>query len=198
VAIAKPTRRPRRTAAERREQVLEAAIVEFGMHGIHGTTGAAIAKRADLTQPHLFHLFGSKRNLFLATIDYGFDRAQEAFEAALDAAPDGAPVLDTLDRTYGIGLERHYELMTQLNVWAACDDADVRKVARQRFLDLYRWVEERSGAPEAEVRSFFAYQLLCNVLTAMRLGEADRDDELAGRLAHVEGLWPRDRAAGGT
>ena len=178
--------------------MLAAAVVEFGTHGMHGTTGAAIAARADLTQPHLFHLFGSKRNLFLATIDYGFDRAQRAFEHAVQTAPEGTSALDALDRTYAVGLRQHYELMTQLNVWAACHEDDVRELVRRRFLGLYRWVEEHSGAGEAEVRSFFAYQLLRNVIAAMALGEEAGDDDLAQRLGQLDGMWQRDRAVGGT
>src|SRR5215475_12133692 len=58
---------PRRSADERRAQVLEAAIHEFALHGLHGATTAAIAARAQISQPYLFALFRDKKALFLAT-----------------------------------------------------------------------------------------------------------------------------------
>jgi AcrR family transcriptional regulator len=37
-ATTKPAARPRRTADERREEILEAAIKEFAIGGMHGTS----------------------------------------------------------------------------------------------------------------------------------------------------------------
>src|SRR5262249_42141060 len=64
-AAAASTRR-RRTADERRAQVLEAAIHEFARHGLHQATTAAIAARANVSEPYLFALFRGKKDLFLA------------------------------------------------------------------------------------------------------------------------------------
>jgi AcrR family transcriptional regulator len=51
----------RHTAEERREAVLEAARYEFAQHGMHGASTDAIARRAGISQPYLFRLFGTKR-----------------------------------------------------------------------------------------------------------------------------------------
>src|SRR5262249_21320393 len=51
---------PRRTADERRAQILEAAIHEFALHGLHGATTAAMAARAQISQPYLFAQFHDK------------------------------------------------------------------------------------------------------------------------------------------
>ena len=50
----------RQTADERREEVLAAAVEEFGRAGFHGASTDAIARRAGISQPYLFRLFGSK------------------------------------------------------------------------------------------------------------------------------------------
>ena len=57
------TTMPRLTAEERREAVLEAASVEFAAHGYEGASTEKIARRVGISQPHIFRLFGTKRNL---------------------------------------------------------------------------------------------------------------------------------------
>jgi AcrR family transcriptional regulator len=54
----------RLTAAERREAVLEAALAEFAAHGYNGSSTEQIARRVGISQPYVFRLFGTKRNLF--------------------------------------------------------------------------------------------------------------------------------------
>jgi len=50
----------RKSADERREEILVAALEEFGEHGLHGTSTDDIARRAGVSQPYLFRLFGTK------------------------------------------------------------------------------------------------------------------------------------------
>ncbi|MGB3330127.1 MAG: helix-turn-helix domain-containing protein, partial [Thermomicrobiales bacterium] len=57
----------RRTAEERREDVLEAALVEFATFGYHGGSTERIAAAAGISQPYVLRLFGSKKALFIAT-----------------------------------------------------------------------------------------------------------------------------------
>src|SRR6266566_6120885 len=72
----------RRTAEERRAEVLQAAVAEFALHGLHGTSTEMIAKRIGISQPYVFRLFASKKELFLAAIDQCFDRVETAFRNA--------------------------------------------------------------------------------------------------------------------
>jgi AcrR family transcriptional regulator len=50
-------------AAERREMVLEAAVAEFAVHGLAGTSTEDVARRAGISQPYLFRLFPTKKAL---------------------------------------------------------------------------------------------------------------------------------------
>src|SRR3954454_15218082 len=59
----------RLTAAERRDEILDAALIECAERGLHGTSTERIAKRAGISQPYLFRLFGTKKELFIATIE---------------------------------------------------------------------------------------------------------------------------------
>src|SRR2546428_9919981 len=69
----------RHTAEERRAEVLQAAVAEFALHGLHGTSTEMIARRIGISQPYIFRLFPSKKELFLAAIDQCFDRVEAAF-----------------------------------------------------------------------------------------------------------------------
>src|ERR687895_639732 len=72
----------RQTAEIRREAVLEAARMEFARHGLHGASTDTIARRAGISQPYLFRLFGSKKELFLAVNDMCFAQTLEVFREA--------------------------------------------------------------------------------------------------------------------
>lgn len=56
--------RKRRSPEDLKERIIAAAGVEFRRTGYGGTTTAAIAKRARVTEAQLFRYFGSKANLF--------------------------------------------------------------------------------------------------------------------------------------
>src|SRR5512145_1909906 len=89
----------RQTADERRVAVLEAANVEFALRGLHGASTDAIARRAGISQPYLFRLFGSKKELFIAVVDRCYDRTLEGFRAAA-SGKFGADALTAIGDSY--------------------------------------------------------------------------------------------------
>src|ERR671915_1210697 len=54
----------RQTAEERRESIVDAALVEFAAKGLDGPSTEDIARRAGISQPYVFRLFGTKKKLF--------------------------------------------------------------------------------------------------------------------------------------
>src|SRR5262245_4330563 len=74
----------RLSAAERRDDVLDAAFVEFAEHGYEGTSTEDIPRRAGISQPYLFRLFGTKKELFKATISRCFRETLELFQRAAE------------------------------------------------------------------------------------------------------------------
>lgn len=168
----------RSSAAERREAVLEAAMSEFAAAGLHGASTEAIARRAGISQPYLFKLFGSKKELFLATVALGFRRTREAFERALaDAA--GEDVFTAIGEAYTRLISDRDLLLGQVQAYAACGEPDVREAVRREFAALWTWVEEVTGRGADEVRGFFANGMLINVQAALDL--ASVSDEWAAR-----------------
>src|SRR5436190_11413461 len=74
----------RKTAEERRDEILDAALVEFAERGLHGASTDEIAKRAGISQPYVFRLFGSKKELFKAAIARCFRETLELFQRAAE------------------------------------------------------------------------------------------------------------------
>src|SRR4051812_50122625 len=82
-----PTRRM--SAGERREEILAIAVRQFGDGGYRGTSTEAIAREAGISQPYLFRLFRTKRELFLACADRACNHIREVFRRVAAEAPAG-------------------------------------------------------------------------------------------------------------
>jgi AcrR family transcriptional regulator len=169
----------RKTAGERREAILEAALTEFARHGFGATSTDDIARAAGISQPYLFRLFRTKKELFLASVERCFADTYDRFEQA-SAGLQGAEALDAMGRAYKQMIsEDPRRLRGQMQSYSACDDPDVCAVVRRGFGRLVELVESK-GVPPDRVVLFFAHGMLINVMTAMDLGSAD--DPWAARL----------------
>lgn len=166
----KTATKTRLSADERRAEILEAALDEFALGGLHGTSTEAIARRAGISQPYLFRLYGTKKELFLEVVRACFARTLATFQRAAGDADPGER-LRALGTAYTGSLDRRM-LMGQLQTYAACEDPEVRAVVRAGYAQLVDYVREATGASNAEVGRFFATGMLINVLEAMDLSEA--------------------------
>jgi AcrR family transcriptional regulator len=175
----------RQTAGERREAVLEAARHEFARHGLHGASTDAIARRAGISQPYLFRLFGSKKELFLAVNDACFVRTLDTFRAAA-SGKSGPEALRAIGDSYVDLIEEDRTMLQgQLQAYAASvEDDDIRASAAQGYGRLVDYVETVSGADRQTITRFFAKGMLLNVLAAMQYSLKDEPrDSWAARLA---------------
>jgi AcrR family transcriptional regulator len=158
---------PRMSAPQRREQILEAAVAEFALNGLNGTSTEAIARRVGVSQPYLFRLFGTKKDLFLAAVGRGFDRTHETFRQAAEAHPDRK--LKAMGEAYLHLVSDREELLMQLQAYAACGDPEVQSVVRERFSRLVADVTAMTGSSDHEVMNFFRSGMFLNVATALDL-----------------------------
>jgi AcrR family transcriptional regulator len=159
-------------AAERREMVLEAAVAEFAVHGLAGTSTEDVARRAGISQPYLFRLFPTKKALFLALVDRCFRRVEDAFTAAAgDRTGDEA--LTAMATAYELLLDDRTLLLLQMQAYAACDDPEIRAATRTGYKRLWELVEKITGLPFQRVVDFFAVGMLMNVAAAMDLPSID-------------------------
>lgn len=175
--------RERQSAEVRREQVVRAAVAEFAIYGLHGTSTEKIAKRVKISQPYIFRLFPTKKDLFLAAIDQCFDRVEAAFRAAArdpsqyaiepgheHPGPGRDNVrLHSMGHAYAGLLGERELLLFQMQAYAACSDDDVRRRVAQRWKGLTDLVAELSGASPDEITIYFARGMLMNVVASIGL-----------------------------
>ena len=179
-----PTAAPERlTAPERREQILEAAVTVFAERGYEGASTDVIARMAGISQPYLFRLFGTKRELIIATIKRCFADTESLFLRAASGLA-GEEALAAMGEAYIDEIRRSpLRLRVQLQAYAACDDPAIRTVVADGFGHLVRMAGELTGLDSARLSLFFAQGMLLNVLAMM--GQVDEPQAWAMQL--IEG-----------
>ena len=159
----------RLTADERRSDVLDAALEEFAAAGFEGTSTEDIARRAGISQPYLFRLFGTKKELYIATVARCFRETLEMFQRAAEGRR-GEEALHAIGEAYRDQLERdRTALRAQMQAYAACDDPEICAAVRAGYGDLVAYVRRVSDADWPTVWSFFATGMMLNVMASMGL-----------------------------
>jgi AcrR family transcriptional regulator len=165
-----PLRRPRQTAEASREAILHAAVAEFAAHGLHGTSTETIARRAGVSQPYVFRLFGTKKALFLAALERGNARVLRAFrDAAAEAERTGEDRFAAMGLAYVGLLADRDELLLTMQSFAACGDPEVAELVRRRFGEVASFIASVPGASDELVHAFIAEGMLLNVAAAINL-----------------------------
>jgi AcrR family transcriptional regulator len=188
--------RQRVPAAERRDALIAAAVEEFAVGGLHATPVDRIARRVGVAQPYVFSLFPTKRDLFIAAVERGFQLTTEVFTetaAEFRRAHAGTDYehKDIL-RAFGV---RYTELlasnrpmlMLQLHAYAACDDEVIRRHVRAAYEQLGRDVQALTGIDEDQLNEFLSIGMWLNVQAAIR---SDDLDGLCDWIQRLHGVGP--------
>src|SRR5258707_11460955 len=160
-------RHERKSKDERRKDILDAAMTVFAERGLHGASTDEIARLAGISQPYVFQLFGTKKELYLAGVARCFRQTLEIFQRAAEGKR-GEEALHAIGEAYGVLLEsdRIY-LRAQMQAYAACEDPEICAVVRAGFGDLVTYVERVSGVGSEQLAMFFSGGMLMNVLSSM-------------------------------
>jgi AcrR family transcriptional regulator len=169
----------RSTAAARRDDVLDAALIEFADRGFEGASTEEIARRAGISQPYLFRLFGTKKELYLEVVRRCLRDTLTLFQDA-SAGHHGEEALDAIGKAYVELLRNRTRLRLQMQAYADCDDPEVRAVVREGYGALVEHAEGLTGGDTERVRDFFAFGMLLNVFASMDL--LNQDEAWAKRL----------------
>ncbi len=174
--------RTRRTAEERRIDVLDAALIEFATYGLHGASTVNIAERAGISQPYVLRLFGTKKALFLETLAMARELIESAWQRALAGMP---PEATPHERLMALG-EAFQELTTRtevlrlfLQAYAAAADDEVREACQAGMRGMFDWVHEATGVSAAETQGFFANGML--IMVGVSIGAPRAMDEAWAR-----------------
>src|SRR5262249_18351270 len=145
----------RKTAEERREEILEAAMIEFAEKGLYGTSTDDIARRVGVSQPYLFRLFGTKKELYVATVERCMGDTLAMMRTAAGGKV-GEDALHAIGKAYQNRLVNEpLALRLQMNAYVACGDPDVCEVVRTGYGRLVEFAEQASGAPPERITTFF-------------------------------------------
>ena len=189
--------RPRLSAVERRQAVLDTACRVFSRSSYRGATTAEIAREAGITEPILYRHFGSKRDLYLACLDEAWRSFREVAEKALAEDPVGC--LGAIADAYMAKKTR----IRLVDLWIqalneASDDAVIAKAVRRQIREVHAFFAgviehgQAHGAvntdrdPVAEAWIFVAGGLLATI--DHRLGGllgADLERVRASRRAYM-------------
>jgi AcrR family transcriptional regulator len=176
----------RRSAEDRREEIVEIAFRHFAEGGYHGTSTEAIAREAGISQPYLFRLFKTKRELFLACVARCFEAVGRVFEESVEGdTPE--------DRLHSMGhayadklLPDRYSLRFQMQAYAVASDPLFQDAVRSGYGELVRKVAGLAGVGLKDTWDFFSYGMLLNVVAAMDLRQIADQDEWATEWAALE------------
>jgi len=158
----------RRSAADRREEIVGIAFRHFGVGGFHGTSTEAIAREAGISQPYLFRLFKTKRELFLACVDRCFGQVMGVFREAV-AGETGEERLMAMGHAYEDHLlPNRHALLFQMQAYAA-SEPEIRAYVREGYLQLVRDVAELAGVDRDATWDFFSHGMLLNVLAMLEI-----------------------------
>ncbi len=185
-----PASRRHAPAAERRAQILAAALRCFADKGYHAATMDDLVRESGLSKGSLYWHFEGKQDVFLGLFDLFAAQIFAGWEAA---GEEGAETLDTLRRFAEIALEAVAGQQALLRAWA---EFLSHPLARERMAEVYRESRRRlaaalrRGVARGEVRDVPA-ESAAVALTALiegRLIQALVDPDLDPR-AEFSTLW---------
>ena len=106
-----------RGPAARRSSTRRSSV--FAEHGLHGASTEEIARGAGISQPYVFRLFGTKKELYLAVVARCFRQTLELMQRAAEGKR-GEEALNAIGQAYG-------ELLESDRVVPARADAGLRR-----------------------------------------------------------------------
>ena len=175
-------------AAERRASLLECACTAFSAGSYRGTTTAELAAAAGVSEPILYRHFRSKRELYLACLDEGWNRLRALWEERIEQEPEPGLWLAAMGRAF-LESEEHRPLISNLWVQALAEAIEDREIAdymraHMRVVHAFiaaviRRAQEAGGVPadrdpDAEAWIFYSLGLLS--MADYALGGVMRDD----------------------
>jgi TetR/AcrR family transcriptional regulator len=181
IAEAGTRRATRMKSGERRELILAAAAAVFGERGYVGATTDAVAKAADVSQPYVVRMFGTKAALFRAVLERSLDRLLDEFRreiAEQGAGSDELPMC--IGRRYVELLADRGLLLSLMQGFMLGADPEIGPTARAGFVKTYRLLRDEAGFTPEQATEFLSGGMMINTLVGLRMGaDFDTDPDVA-------------------
>jgi len=189
------TPKARLSSEERRAQIVLAALSVFGAKGYVGTTTDDVARAAEVSQPYVVRLFGSKENLFLAAIEEALARMLAAFDTALEAPLDAGEderLEHRIGRSYIDLLQVRGLHQTLSHAFLLGAHPVIGPRARDGYARVWQYLREHGFTPE-RAHAFLAEGMMLNTVIGLRLAD---DNDTDPRIAELfTACFPTEKAA---
>jgi AcrR family transcriptional regulator len=162
-------------SANRKTEIISAAIEVFAEIGYFRATTAQVAERIQISQPYIFRFFASKEALLLAALEASWSRVIEAFRQVVATFPAERLESELIDAYDRIVLSHRHEILLQMQAQTIQEDT-IREAMRQGLGEVRTIVLEafrKAGIADPEERTllFLARGMLCNVSIALGMPE---------------------------
>ena len=191
---------PRMPAAQRREQLLDAAAALFAKSGYARATTAELAKAAGVTEPIIYRHFASKRDLFIALIDRSAKGTLSFWDTHLKGATDPAQrLLRLLADNPMVSPSGREDYLVLLQAITEVDDPLIREAVMKHMVGLHAFIvrEIAHAQEEHKVPTRFSAEIIgwllihlgmgYGVLTALKIPGLGED----ANRAHVQDVIAR-------
>jgi len=133
-------------SSERKEEIINACILEFGLHGYEKTTTDSIIQRIGISKGGLYEYISSKRELFVYVVTYTYTKLYDYLQRRIRKRDTALPK-DLLDRvhlvsSYAIDFYIEHPGFVSLIVrtYQIADDdlaKELEAVFKNRYLDIF-------------------------------------------------------------
>lgn len=189
---------PRLSADERRQQILDVAIDQFGRAGYFGTSMNDIADAAGVTKPVLYQHFDSKADLYRALLDEVGARMLDLIAKATTEAADGRDRTERGFQAYFRWVADHHHEFTLLFGSSARHDGEFSAQLRRITNDA---AEAIAGLIEVDIDPDYRHTIAHGLVglaegvsrRLVAVGDDFDPDEVAGIVSNL--AWAGLRAA---
>lgn len=130
--------------AERRRQIVEAALPIFASRSYAEATTAEVARAARISQATVFKHFATKRDLFVAVVERTTELVLEHWQKVAEAAPSPLEGLRAIAEAYST-MAHAQEVTFRVRFRAAAESADpvIAQAARTSYLIIVEFLAEQ-------------------------------------------------------
>ncbi|EPZ44744.1 MULTISPECIES: TetR/AcrR family transcriptional regulator [Alicyclobacillus] len=162
-------------SANRRMEIISAAIEVFAETGYYRATTMQVAKRAGISQPYIFRFFATKEELLLAALEVSWQRIADAFRQVIATTPSSQLEQVLIEAYEDIMHANRSEILLQMQAQTIPEES-IRVAMQSGVRDIRRIVLEafENGGvanPVEKTKLFIAKGMLCNISMALDMPE---------------------------
>ncbi len=157
-------------SANRRTDIVSAAIEIFAEIGYYRATTAQVAERASISQPYVYRFF-TKESLLVEALEVSWLRILEAFKRVIETSTSEQLEIGLIRAYEEIMNMHHNEILLQMQAQTIRETPirDAMKKGMGQVKELVENAFQKAGISDVEEKTsdFLARGMLCNVSMAM-------------------------------